>query len=68
MITGEWVFDRNQTFWMLDFGSLEHGIEVIGTAHLKRLQRNPGCPGGTFGLFENIRRVGIGRIPEDRHP
>jgi hypothetical protein len=39
--TSEWVLDRNQTFWMLDFGSLEHNIEITGTAHLKRLQRNP---------------------------
>ena len=53
---------------MSNFGSLEGSIKVIGIPYLKRLQRDPQCLSGTLCLSKDIRRVGIGSIPEDSHP
>src|SRR5262249_26062658 len=67
VIKGERVFDRYQCIRALPSQRFECAVEVVRASHLQGLNFYPQRPARGLRLFEDVRGIRIGRIPEHSH-
>jgi hypothetical protein len=63
---GERVIEDEESLSVALRGSSEHRREVLGSAHLKRLERDPQLPDCQLSLLPEDCTDGVCRIPERR--